>query len=109
MLLWHGHPVIKQGRISHAHTNVVQADSLALESDILTALRRIIDPDLGKDVVDCGFVRDLRIDHKTGAVDFTLRLTTPACPVKDDFRKKAEQYVGEIGWVKQVGFQLALA
>ncbi|KAK9842847.1 hypothetical protein WJX74_003321 [Apatococcus lobatus] len=83
--------------VSASSAPSAQVDSLALESDILTALRRIIDPDLGKDVVDCGFVRDLRIDHQAGGVDFTLRLTTPACPVKDDFRKKAEQYVGEIG------------
>lgn len=81
-------------------------DGLALESDVLNALRRIMDPDLGKDVVDCGFVRDLRIDSKSGGVDFTLRLTTPACPIKDDFRKKAEQYVGEIGWVQRVGVKM---
>ena len=73
---------------------------------MLTALRRIIDPDLGKDVVDCGFVRDLRIDRQSGGVDFTLRLTTPACPIKDDFRQKAEQYVGEIGWVQRVGVKM---
>ncbi|KAK9862485.1 hypothetical protein WJX84_007765 [Apatococcus fuscideae] len=83
-----------------------QVDSLALESDILTALRRIIDPDLGKDVVDCGFVRDLRIDHESGGVDFTLRLTTPACPIKEDFRQKAEEYVGEIEWVRRVGVKM---
>jgi metal-sulfur cluster biosynthetic enzyme len=60
---------------------------------VLSALRRIIDPDFGEDIVSCGFVKDLSIDQASGAVGFTLELTTPACPVKDQFKREATQYV----------------
>lgn len=60
---------------------------------MLTQLRRIIDPDFGEDIVSCGFVKDMNIDSATGAVSFTLELTTPACPVKDQFKREATQYV----------------
>ena len=60
---------------------------------VLNQLRRIIDPDFGEDIVACGFVKDMEIDEGTGAVAFTLELTTPACPVKDQFKREATQYV----------------
>jgi metal-sulfur cluster biosynthetic enzyme len=59
----------------------------------LSQLRRIIDPDFGEDIVACGFVKDMAIDADSGAVAFKLELTTPACPVKDQFKREATQYV----------------
>lgn len=70
-----------------------QADGRAAGEEVLSALRRIIDPDFGEDIVSCGFVKDLNIDQSSGAVTFTLELTTPACPVKDQFKREATQYV----------------
>lgn len=61
---------------------------------MLDALRRIIDPDFGEDIVACGFVKDMVIDVAAGAVAFTLELTTPACPVKDQFKREANAFVG---------------
>jgi metal-sulfur cluster biosynthetic enzyme len=66
---------------------------------VLSALRRIIDPDFGEDIVSCGFVKSLNIDPATGAVAFTLELTTPACPVKDQFKREATQFV-QVGQVQ---------
>lgn len=60
---------------------------------VLAQLRRIIDPDFGEDIVACGFVKDMAIDLGSGAVAFKLELTTPACPVKDQFKREAEAYV----------------
>jgi len=61
---------------------------------VLAALSQIIDPDFGKDIVSLGFVKDIRIDG--GAVACTIELTTPACPVKEEFRQKAEALIGAI-------------
>jgi len=58
---------------------------------ILGALSRIKDPDLGRDIVTLGFVKDL---HITGDnVSFTLQLTTPACPVRDQMKEEAHRAV----------------
>ena len=51
------------------------------EEQILGALRKVVDPDLNKDIVSLGFVRNLKIDGDS--VTFDINLTTPACPVKD--------------------------
>ncbi len=49
------------------------------EQLILDALRQIQDPDLHKDIVSLGFIKNLRIDG--GRVSFSIELTTPACPL----------------------------
>ncbi|MGH9942058.1 MAG: Mrp/NBP35 family ATP-binding protein [Pyrinomonadaceae bacterium] len=70
------------------------------EQRVLEALRRIEDPDLHKDIVALGFIKDLRIEG--GAVSFRIVLTTPACPVKEQMQALAEQYVGELPGVASV-------
>jgi ATP-binding protein involved in chromosome partitioning len=58
---------------------------------VLDVLRTVKDPDLHKDIVSLGFVKDVKI--KGGEVDFVVELTTPACPVKDDLKREAEEKV----------------
>ena len=70
------------------------------EQSVLDALANIIDPDLRKDIVTLGFVKDLNIEG--GAVSFRIVLTTPACPVKEAFQIEAEQLVGAIAGVENV-------
>ncbi|MBF9017398.1 MULTISPECIES: P-loop NTPase [unclassified Oceanispirochaeta] len=67
---------------------------------VLKALSEIIDPDLGKDIVTLGFIKELVIS--SGKVSFAIELTTPACPLKNQFREAAEKLVGEIEGVEKV-------
>lgn len=48
---------------------------------VLAALRNVEDPDLKKDLVTLNMIKDLKIVDNQ--VNFTLELTTPACPLKD--------------------------
>jgi len=64
------------------------------QEQILSALRTIEDPDLHKDIVTLGFVKDVKIAG--GEVDFTIELTTPACPVKDQMKDEAERKVAAL-------------
>ena len=68
------------------------------QETILDALKAIQDPDLHKDIVALGFVKDVKIE--AGEVDFTIELTTPACPVRDEMKAEAEQKVGALPGVK---------
>jgi ATP-binding protein involved in chromosome partitioning len=63
------------------------------ETNILDALRAIQDPDLRRDIVSLNFVKDISIQGSI--VHFTIELTTPACPVKDQMKAAAEQAVRE--------------
>ena len=48
---------------------------MVTKSEIMTALNRVIDPELGRSIVDLGMVRDLAINDDI--VEFTLALTIP--------------------------------
>jgi ATP-binding protein involved in chromosome partitioning len=68
------------------------------QEEVLAALRTVQDPDLHKDIVTLGFVKNVRIQG--GAVDFTIELTTPACPVRDEMKAEAERKVGALPGVE---------
>ena len=55
--------------------------SVSLEA-VMNALRTVQDPDLHKDLVSLGMIRDLRIEE-SGDISLRVVLTTPACPLKD--------------------------
>ena len=71
---------------------------------VLNALRVVIDPDLRKDIVALGFVKDLAID--AGRVAFAIELTTPACPVKDQMRDQAAAAVRALPGVSEVDVRM---
>src|SRR5688572_15524130 len=71
---------------------------------VLNALRVVIDPDIRRDIVTLGFVKGLAIDQ--GRVSFTIELTTPTCPVKDQLRDQAVGAVRALAGVTQVEVQL---
>lgn len=74
--------------------------SQVTEEIVLNALRQIEDPDLHKDIVALGFIKDLKIDG--GAVSFRIVLTTPACPVKAEMESAAKELVGVLPDVTSV-------
>jgi Mrp family chromosome partitioning ATPase/DUF971 family protein len=67
---------------------------------VLNQLRQVIDPDLNNDIVSLGFVKNLRVDESTQTVSFIVELTTPACPVKDQFAQECKDLVESLDWVK---------
>lgn len=48
---------------------------------VIDALKYVDDPDLKKDIVSLGMVKDVVVNGKN--ISFTVVLTTPACPMKD--------------------------
>lgn len=74
------------------------------EQNVLDALRQIKDPDLHKDIVALGFIKDLKITE--GNVAFRIVLTTPACPVKAEMETAARDFVGALPGVASVSVQM---
>ncbi len=83
-----------------AFWNKDEKNSAVTEDQILSALKQVQDPDLRKDIVSLGFIRNLKIDG--GKVSFDLNLTTPACPVKDQMRDEAVRLVKGLSGVQNV-------
>ena len=71
---------------------------------ILESLRSVQDPDLHKDIVTLGFVKDIRI--QSGEVKFKVELTTPACPVKDLLKQQCISAVSKITGVTKVEVEM---
>ena len=65
------------------------------KEDVLRALSVVKDPDLGRDLVTLGMIENVNIDPD-GKVSFTIVLTTPACPVKEQLKQQSESVVSAI-------------
>jgi ATP-binding protein involved in chromosome partitioning len=65
------------------------------EATILDALRQVQEPELGRDIVTLNMVKSIAIDGTS--VAFTIELTTPACPLKDEIEGNARAVLSGIG------------
>lgn len=63
------------------------------KENVLDMLRLVKDPDLHRDIVSLNFVKDLKIEGNN--VIFTLELTTPACPVREEFKTTCVRAIRE--------------
>src|SRR3954469_7504519 len=70
------------------------------QASVLEALKVVRDPDLNRDIVGLGFIKDLKVEG--GRVAFAIELTTPACPVKDQMRDQARAAVLQLAGVSTV-------
>lgn len=61
----------------------------SIVDQVREALRVVIDPDLHRDIVTLGFVKEINVDN--GHARLTIELTTPACPVRDALKLQAEE------------------
>ena len=65
------------------------------EATIYDALRQVQEPELGGDLVTRNMIRDLRVDGSD--VAFTIELTTPACPLKDEIEANVREVLLPLG------------
>lgn len=70
------------------------------EEAIIKALAKVIDPDLHKDIVSLGMVKDVQIDGAT--VTFTVELTTPACPLREEIEADCRNAVSAVPDVQTI-------
>ncbi|MGD8749916.1 MAG: Mrp/NBP35 family ATP-binding protein [Anaerolineales bacterium] len=71
---------------------------------IQQALTQVIDPELGKDIVELGMVRDIQLDEDE--VTITLALTTKGCPLKQQLKEQTQAVVGNVPGVECVTVDL---
>ncbi len=74
------------------------------QADVLSALSKVNEPELHKDLVTLNMIRDLKIEGDK--VGFTIVLTTPACPLRSQIEREARQAVSAIPGVGSVDLKL---
>ena len=67
---------------------------------VLSALSKVEEPDLHKDLVTLNMVHNLEIQDNT--VSFTIMLTTPACPFRAKLERDSKEAVMAVEGVKNV-------
>jgi ATP-binding protein involved in chromosome partitioning len=84
-------------------------ESMPTHQQIQDALRKVIDPELRKDIVSLGMVRSIETPEE-GRVDVVVSLTTPGCPIRSHFEKAVRESVSELGvGLVNVGFDVLSA
>ncbi len=74
------------------------------EEQVLQALSQVQDPELGRDLVSLGMVRNIQIEGNR--VSFELVLTTPACPLREHLTEMARQAVAQLPDVAEVNVKV---
>lgn len=69
------------------------------EQQVLNALSQVQEPELHRDLVTLKMIRDIKIQND--AVNFTVVLTTPACPLRNQIEAEAKAAVAKVG-AKQI-------
>ena len=78
--------------------------SIISTESILSALSKVQEPELHKDLVTLNMIRDLKIDGEE--VSFSILLTTPACPLKSSIEKAAREAVLCVPGIKTVNIKM---
>jgi len=69
------------------------------EQQVLSALGKVQEPELHRDLVSLNMIKDIKIQND--AVQFTIVLTTPACPLRGQIESEAKAAIAAIG-AKQI-------
>ncbi len=83
---------------------ILEDDGSIDKDSVLAVLNTIQDPDLGRSIVELGFIKNLRANG--GNVAFDIELTTPACPVKEQMHDQARDLVSQIPGVSGVSITM---
>jgi ATP-binding protein involved in chromosome partitioning len=81
----------------------------ASHDEILTALESVIDPELGRSVVELDMVRDVALQD--GVVSVTIALTVPGCPLRASFQEQVDRALSGLEGIRAVelGFDVMSA
>lgn len=77
---------------------------MATKGEILDALKHVVDPEIGINIVDVGLV--YRVEEKDETVEIDYTLTYPGCPLGDVIKEDIERVVSEATGGKEVSAQL---
>jgi ATP-binding protein involved in chromosome partitioning len=75
--------------------NEFDLTTMVTVDQVLSSLKKVVDPELHKDIVSMGMVKDLVIN--SGKVAFTLQLTTPACPFNSEIEQDVRNTIANLG------------
>ena len=89
---------------SNEATEAGETSTGAIEEQVREALKKVIDPELGLNIVDLGLIYDIRVDEGKAAVDMTL--TSPGCPAGPQILSSAQAAAGTVEGIHEAEVNL---
>jgi len=86
-------------QVKQAKENV--DDPKRLEREVIAGLKNIYDPEIPINIYDLGLIYEIRIGQY-GQVYIQMTLTTPNCPIAENFPGIVEAYVRQVPGVSDV-------
>lgn len=80
-------------------------DMLQMEANIVKVLKTVYDPEIPVNVYDLGLIYDIDVKENQ-AVDITMTLTAPNCPVADQVLMEVKTVVEQVEGVKETNVNL---
>lgn len=77
---------------------------MVTEETVLSALRKVNDPELHRDLVSLGMVKEIQVNG--GAIAVTVELTTPACPMRERVEEETKAAIKALPGVEEVTVNL---
>jgi len=71
---------------------------------VLEALKQVVDPELGLNLVDLGLIYEIRVEE--GKVYVEMTLTTPGCPLHDSLSRAVYRVLYGLEGIKEVNVEV---
>lgn len=76
------------------------------EKEVREALKEVIDPEVGTDIVTMNLIKDIRIEKDTVEIDMTLTVPADMCPLAGLLKEQVKSRVEDLPGVSQVKVNL---
>ncbi len=77
-----------------------------IRSEILKALEKVVDPELGIDIVNLGLVYGVDVDEEKGEAVVRMTMTSPACPVAGKILEDAKKALEGVESIENIRIEL---
>ncbi|MCI1719977.1 MAG: iron-sulfur cluster assembly protein [Bacteroidales bacterium] len=78
---------------------------MAIESDVVRAIRQVYDPEISVNIYDLGLIYELKVEEG-GKVYIKMTMTSPTCPLADDLVRDVNEAVKDVPGVTDVKIEL---
>ncbi len=75
-----------------------------MEQQVYEALKQVVDPEVGFDLVSLGLIRDVKVED--GTANIVMTLSSPSCPISGVILGWVEQAVLGVNGIKDVNIEL---
>ncbi|MDE2127337.1 MAG: DUF59 domain-containing protein [Armatimonadetes bacterium] len=98
-------PSVRNDSSDAAEKQLTPLEVSLIEDQIVEVLKGIYDPEVPVNIYEMGLIYNLEVSD-TGAVEVTMTLTSPACPVAESLPPEVEQKVRDVAGVTAVDLRL---